>query len=459
MAVYCWRCGAPNADHADLCVKCGEPIRTPSPQGLDNPHPETIANTFSGQMVDITCPSCSGTIPIGSIACPCCGYTASKAWTAPGTDQSAEDAPTKPSRKWQQWLAISAVPIVMIVAVIAGFILRSPSSVGEAGIATSEPPYPIPSVQSTEVYPSSLPTPVGSTSLPTTSSGCYTTDPMATNSDDGFILGQDHFAAPSNVTSLGPFQVCTETTPTHVQAVYQVGANDLIDITSSYSIYLQRNSGFTGYQVTPTTGQFWRRSVDSGKWLYVQMSSTTDQVTVTIDKGGRDVVPADIISATSDSPATVTYMGNLNVRESLLFTPATGWQQYPFYLPGWGSSFLPENLRYNKVSDQSFEGTFTAYAVDMRYENDSSSLQIASTNWLRSFNPDGQLAISSGTQITVGGRPAMKYTRSIDDSTITYIYIQGNTAIFALVAEVDSSMPGAAQDVNSMIDSVQLQVL
>ena len=273
---------------------------------------------------------------------------------------------------------------------------------------------------------------------------------------EGIRLGDDQFASLAGLSGVGS-KVCITATQTGFQADFQVPADQQESVISGYAIHLQINDGFTASQIEGSSGQFWRRSVDSGKWLYLQINSTGDKVTVSVDKGNRDVVPDDLISATSNLPASVTCILRIGEYETLTLTPTTGWEQYPVYLPGFASEYRSQHLLYNKISDQSAEGTLEAYVFDMRYDTDTSSLPDAAAYWMRTFDPNiMESVIAAGEQTTVAGVPAMKYTMHEGDSLTTFVYIQGRTAKFVIVAEVDTTSGNLLDDINNIINSAQL---
>lgn len=425
------------------CVSDAEsPIGAPALQALGRSNPP------SQTYLDNTCPACAKLMPHGAPTCPHCGYAPTPEWILLGEGpqpsrilERSREQPSgsgKSTRRRHGWLALIGALVVVISVVVGGLMFRLPTS-GEG--------FQVDNNQGSQVDDGNV-----DDAIP---QGCMFVESMGSAwPREGIRLGNDQFTSLSGLSAVDPV-VCLTTTQTGFQADFKVPADQQESVIGGYAIWLQTNDVFTASQIDRSSGQFWRRSVDSGQWLYLEISSAGDEVTVTVDKGNRDVVPDGLIAATSNLPASVTCIVRIGEHETLTSTP--GWEQYPVYLPGFASEYRSQHLRYNKISDQFAEGTLEAYVFDMRYDTDTSSLPDAAAYWMRIFDPNiMESVIAAGEQTTVAGVPAMRYTMYESDSVTTFVYIQGRTAKFVIVAEVDNSSGDLLGEIDSIINSAQL---
>lgn len=420
MAVFCWSCGTSNPDEIDLCVRCGESIGAPALQklGTSSPRSEHIPATEY-------IPANNEWTLLGDE--PPSGRTLERS-----REQSAERA--RPKRGGRNWLAIIGMPVVVASAIVGGLLYQSP--VG--GVI--------------EVGPQAGAYPDGGTQY------CTIVDSMGSAwPGEGMWMGNDQFASLAGSSGVASMPFCVIESPNRLHVTYEIPIDQQASIIEGYGIWLQRNDGFTASHINGKGGQFWRRSVDSGQWLYLQISVSSTEVTVTVDKGGREVVPDEAISATSKLPPSVTNVLKIGEHETLVLTPVPGWEQYPVYLPGFANEYLSQYLRYNKITGYSAVGTLEAYVFDMRYETYTHSLPDAAAYWMRAFDPSiRESVIADGEQTTVAGAPAMRYTMQQGDSLTTYVFIQARTTLFAIVAETDATSPDPLAEVDAMINSAHL---
>ena len=218
-------------------------------------------------------------------------------------EQSRERPLTSVRRGHRQKVALVAGAVVLAVAIGVGGLFSLRYNVG-----TGEPPVPV--VPELPVdYPG----------------GCgITTSGTLSN---GYVLGVDRFRTLIDAIVIGDIATCVASDPTHLKATYQISEDDQFWAINYYIEWLVDYAGFTVGHVDDAGGELWRRSFESGQWLHLEIVSTADEVTVAIVKGGREVVPDELISATVDRPDSVAaWMPGESGR--LTFTPAPGWQQY-----------------------------------------------------------------------------------------------------------------------------------
>ena len=429
MAFLCWHCGAENVDHVDLCVHCGESIGVPSVQllGAQTPHLPSFEATI--------CPTCLNAIPADSPMCPRCGTGESQAWPLTGDsppplsgmalERSPDQPATPPKRrsKLKNKVAIALGAAVLAVAAVG-------LTWGLLGQSGSPPPQDVPAM-------------------------CAA---VSRDSPSRYSLSGDEFD--SFVTffdspDMKQIDSCVDAGDTYLKAAYQVPQSYHERAINLYTNSLQNWAGFTVGHSDATGAELWRKSVDAGQVLYMQILSSPDELTVEITKGVRDLVPGNLIAGTSDLPDQVSGEGG-----TLSFTPAPSWRQFAWQ-GAWNGS-----LRYNKIVDDAVVGTLAVVTggIDSPWpltgdpEFDLprlTDLAKASLHALAPSVPD--TVIASPTQIVINGVPAVQYTFTYQDSMVRYISLQSSDGktYFNIVAEVYSaSTDDPMSDIQAMIDSM-----
>lgn len=452
MTVYCWRCGTPSPESASFCAHCGAALLTAtspvSPAGADTDAPpgfETDVPDFVYSDVPPTRPAVQTPPDEADVPSP--------VWGPP----AYAPTPSGTSSGRGRGLMIGVLVVVLVAAVATVVAILGPR-VGRPGGVTSpstqsaqapqaQPPVPTP-------QPSALTPPAGSPGLPRlpdyAPSDCGTTQAGA---HDSFVLGSDRIPTPIAIWLLGTVSMCRKDTATSIDVTYGTPVDQWTYLRDDYTLRLQQDDALTAGPMAEDGGYFWGRSLDAGQWLVVGFfSDPAYGVTVSLRKGGRDIVPDGLVEAVSSEPETVADPREPGTGD-LTVTPLAGWDHYDlswFY----GHPWTPIGNRYNKIVDGNLVGTLALTAQKLYSTGGPLELADAAHSLLLTVGDRlPGAAWVAAVDTTVDGCPALQYTFTVADTTIRYVFVQGPRMQFMFAAEVDTADPGLLDEVQAMIDS------
>jgi len=275
-----------------------------------------------------------------------------------------------------------------------------------------------------------------------------------------YNLGHDQLQYLMGPSHLWPIPVCDHSTGTSVDITYEVSEQEGRMLTDDFTWGLQSVAGFAPAAMSDNGGYLWGKSVDPGQWLLVHIVHDWSSTRVTIQKGGRDILPDWMVAGVLEEPDIVRHPW---LDSTLSLTRAPGWNQYKLQKD---TATDERGRRYSKIVDGSLVGTVAVFGTGI----DDSALtgQYGALQYLPPLNGTAQGWINNlgnwawnatsaqPVKTTVGGCDAIQYTFTNSEQVIRLVVVQGPTNIFAFIAEVDSTDLGLLDEVQQMIDSAQL---
>ena len=452
MIVYCWQCGTVNQYDSAACVLCGATIVRPPQASVGTSQSSTRATT------NPTCPNCHVGIQSTGSMCPRCGYGQSVpdfVWQSPVTTAETVPSPVEPTPppsaapttqpnptpvlsgppkpqprragRMTPVALLSLVALVLVVTIVLVAVLRPTTTTNEPG----EPDDP------------------GLPAFPGYSAEDCGLVESATVFDY-YILGSDRFPTLISSLVLGMVSTCRHDTATSIEATYAISQDYWRQITGDFIWWSQTFAGLNSGPLDEAGGYLWGRSLDAGQWLLIGMfNDPTTGMTITIQKGARDLLPSGLVERVSSLPDTVY---QLNEPGTMSFTPVRGWDQYTLTrMPGSQSEVL--GLRYNNISKGSFAGTLGILGATTYDMNGKMPLDETAQSWIITFSIRASAEIPPPQETTVEGYPALQYTYTISDTLLRQVFVQGPDSIYVFTAEVDASNPDLLDEIQKIIDS------